>query len=87
MKLLQSVVTPPPADQGPDEDSYVVDLRHIAQLNERIDQYLQKRELLPTEILELAQAKFHLMSCMEIIHDQLRYPFADEFDEQDQEFE
>jgi hypothetical protein len=64
------------------DDFYQVDLRHIRLLNERIDAYLRKKELLPSEIRELAEAKFHIMNCMEIIHDQVRYPLSDQFEQQ-----
>jgi DNA-directed RNA polymerase sigma subunit (sigma70/sigma32) len=62
---------------GSEDVLYAADLRHLAQLNDRIDLYLQKKELLPSEILELAQAKWALMSCMEIIHDQMSYSVRD----------
>ena len=55
------------------------------QLNDRIDGYLQKKELLPAEILDLAQAKFHIMSCMEIIRDHMRYPPTDTWYEEEPE--
>ncbi|MFH1113857.1 MAG: phage terminase small subunit-related protein [Pseudomonadota bacterium] len=85
MKLVQSISDA----EGPTEadDLYHVDLKHLGQLNERIDAYLEKRELLPSEILELAQAKFHIMHCMEIINDQLRYPLNQDFDEEQHDFD
>ena len=86
LKLVQSV-TSPEGSAGLEEDFFKVDLRHIALLNERIDAYLQKKELLPSEILELSEAKYHLMNCMEIISDQMRYPVMDEFQEEDQDFD
>jgi len=73
LKLVQSVTSPDDAAAIVD-DMFKVDLRHIALLNERMDNYLHKKELLASEILELAQAKFHIISCMEIINDQMRYP-------------
>jgi DNA-directed RNA polymerase sigma subunit (sigma70/sigma32) len=86
MKLVQSVGAE--ETTGADElDFYGTDFRHITLLNERIDSYLQKKELLPSEILELSEAKFHLMSCVEILNDQLRYPPTDEFNQVDEEFE
>jgi hypothetical protein len=85
-KLVQSVATPEGA-LDTDYDTYQVDLRHIALLNDRIDAYLQKRELLPQEILELAQAKFHIMSCMEIMNDHMRYPVGEGFDEDERDFD
>ena len=86
MKLVQSVGAQ--AETASEEvDFYAADLRHITLLNERIDSYLQKKELLPSEILELAEAKFHLISCVEILNDQMRYPPADDFNQADEEFE
>ncbi len=64
-----------------EDDSYDADVRHIRLLNERIDVYLRKKELLASEIRELAEAKFHLMNCMEIIHDQTRYPLMHQIDQ------
>ncbi|MGB6068894.1 MAG: phage terminase small subunit-related protein [Desulfomonilaceae bacterium] len=86
MKLVQSV-TSPGDSAGLEEDFFKVDLRHIALLNERIDGYLQKKELLPSEILQLAEAKYHLVNCMEIISDQMRYPAMDQFQDEDEEFD
>ncbi|MBI4966117.1 MAG: hypothetical protein HY913_22750 [Desulfomonile tiedjei] len=86
MKLVQSV-TGPEESETADSDFYKMDLRHISELNERIDAYLRKKEMLPSEILELAQAKFHLMNCMEIINDQMSYPLVDDFDEEDENFD
>lgn len=83
MKLVQEV-TSPHSSELEEEDFYSVDLRHVKSLNERIDAYLQKKELLPSEILELAQAKFHLMSCMEIINDSMRFPLLDEYTQDDE---
>ena len=86
MKLVQSVGAAETQDAA-EVDFYGSDLRHITLLNERIDSYLQKKELLPSEILELSEAKFHLMSCVEILNDQIRYTGPDEFNEIDEEFE
>jgi hypothetical protein len=86
LKLVQSV-TSSEGSTGLEEDFFKVDLRHITLLNERIDGYLQKKELLPSEILELAEAKYHLMNCMEIISDQMRYPSVDEFQQEDENFD
>ncbi|HMK34349.1 MAG TPA: phage terminase small subunit-related protein [Desulfomonilaceae bacterium] len=84
LKLVQSVTTP---ESPSDEDFYAVDLRHISLLNERIDTYLHKQELLPGEILELAEAKYHLMNCMEIVKDQMRFPLSKQFEEEEREFD
>src|SRR5208337_5506698 len=86
LKLLQSVGSSEDNLLG-EEDFYDADLRHIALLNERIDAYLQKKELLPSEILELAEAKYHIMSCKEIIHDHMRYPAMDQYDQREQDFD
>jgi len=87
LKLLQSVSEREETRTTVEEDFYSVDLRHIALLNDRIDLYLQKKELLPSEILELSEAKYHLMNCMSIIQDQTRYPMVDAFDDQEQDFD
>ncbi len=86
LKLVQSV-TVSERPGRPDEDFYRVDLRHLALLNERIESYLQKRELLPSEILELAEAKYHIMNCMEIINEQMRYSMTDELDDAPTDFD
>jgi hypothetical protein len=82
MKLVQSVTTPENVSVRED-DLYAGDLRHISLINEKIDGYLQKRDLLPSEILELAEAKYHLMSCTEIINEQLRYSLSEEDKDRD----
>lgn len=86
MKLVQSV-TSSEESSAFESDFYKADLRHINALNESIDAYLRRKELLPSEILDLAQAKFHLMNCMEIINDQMRYPLVDDFHEEDENFD
>jgi hypothetical protein len=61
---------------GDDEDlndDYRTDRRHIQLLSGKIDLYLRKAELLPSEIRDLADAKFSLMNCMEIIYDHTRF--------------
>jgi hypothetical protein len=85
-KLVQSVTTPIETS-AKEDDLYASDLRHLNLLNDRIDAYLQKKELLPAEILELAEAKYHIISCMEIIHDHMRFPLTDEFGEEDSDFD
>lgn len=84
LKLIQSVTNPLKAEPAPGDDYSDVDMRHIAILNERIEAYLQKKELLPSEILELAQAKFHLMGCMEMLTDRMRYPEYEDYEEDDE---
>jgi len=87
VKLVQSVTSVPEAAGTVEEDFYKVDLRHIGLLNERIDLYLQKKELLPAEIVQLAEAKFHLMNCMEIINEQMRYALEDDFPDEESDFD
>ncbi len=86
LKLLQLVGSSEESLFG-DDDFYETDLRHIALLNERIDAYLQKRELLPSEILELSEAKYHIMNCKEMIHDHMRYPAMDQYGQREQDFD
>ena len=85
LKLVQSL-SRSSEGQEKGEDFYAVDMRHLNLLNERMDSYLRKKELLPSEILELAEAKYHIMSCMEMINEQLRYSISEEFHE-DEEFD
>lgn len=85
LKLVQSISGPNASHDA--DDLYLMDIRHLGMLNERIEAYLEKKELLPSEILELAQAKFHIMHCMEIINDQLRYPLMQPFDEDEHNFD
>ncbi|MDQ7781970.1 MAG: phage terminase small subunit-related protein [Desulfomonilaceae bacterium] len=85
IKLVQSISNREgPADV---DDMYQVDLKHLGLLNERIEAHLEKSELPPSEILELAQAKFHIMHCMEIINDQVRYPIVPDFEEDQHDFD
>jgi hypothetical protein len=86
LKLVQSV-TAGERSGKPEDDFYNLDVRHLALLNERIESYLQKKELLPSEILELAEAKFHIMNCMEIVNEQMRYSMADELDDAPADFD
>ncbi|MEW6533507.1 MAG: hypothetical protein AB1473_21945 [Thermodesulfobacteriota bacterium] len=78
-RKLMAHLTSSQTPEAEEEDFYTVDLRHLKALNDRIDSYLQRKELLPSEILELAEAKYRLMHCMEIINDRLRYPVVDEY--------
>ncbi len=66
LKLLKSVGKSVEKEQRT-ESFHETDLRHLILLNDRIDLYLKKRELLPSEILELAEAKFHIMGCMRML--------------------
>ncbi len=85
LKLVRAVSAPEAFDQS-EEDPYETDLRHIALLNARIDAYLERKELLPTEILVLAEAKLHLMNCNEIVNDQMRFPLLEPFGEEADDF-
>jgi hypothetical protein len=69
LKLAQTQGRPGETGMSQDRGSYATDLIHISLLNERIDTYLTKKELLPSEILELAEAKFHIMSCLKMARD------------------
>ncbi len=82
IKLVQSVGAGGDLDPA-DEDSYTTDLRHLALLNEKLENHLQKDDLLTSEVLELAEAKYHIMSCMEVINDRFRLPLSDEFGDED----
>ncbi len=85
VKLVQSL-SKFSEGEAKSEDFFAVDLRHLSLLNERIDAYLRKKELLPSEILELSEAKYHIMSCMEMINEQMRYVLSEDFPE-DEEFD
>jgi hypothetical protein len=83
-KLLQRLNEPEESEAGED-DPYSVDIRQLRSLNERIEAYLKKQELLPSEILQLAEAKFHIMNCMELIRNEMRYPLIDGFESDEEE--
>jgi IS30 family transposase len=87
LKLVQAVVSH--EEEWPEEtdDSYAVDRRHLKALNDRIDTYLQRKDLVPSEITQLAQAKHYIMSCMELIYDNVRYPVMDDIDHGEEDFE
>lgn len=72
LKLVQTITDPTDSDSG-EEDFFKTDMRHLNLLNERIETYLQKKELLSSEILELSQAKLNIISCIEILNDQFKY--------------
>ncbi len=67
MKLVQKVSEPTQHD--PVTSSLEGEFRHIALLNERLETYLQRRDLVSAEIRDLADAKFNLISCFEILYD------------------
>ncbi|MFH0960380.1 MAG: phage terminase small subunit-related protein [Pseudomonadota bacterium] len=72
VKLIQTISDINDSDTG-EEDSFNTDMRHLTLLNDCIETRLQKKELLSSEILELSQAKLNIISCMEILNDQLKY--------------
>ncbi len=80
LKLMQTLSEPEPAIQR-FVDNVETDLRHIRLLNERIDSYLSKKELLTSEILELSEAKLNLINCMEIISENAGFSTGSEFDD------
>jgi uncharacterized protein YjcR len=84
LKLLKTL-SEEEHDREPESGMYETDIRHISLLNERIDAYLQRKDLLPSEILELSEAKFHLINCMDMIES--RYPQSETFDRIEQDFD
>ena len=80
LKLMQSLSQPEPRISR-DQDVYKTDLDHIRLLNERIDSYLARRDLLSSEILELSEAKLNLINCLEIIGEHSRFSADREFDD------
>ncbi|MEW6349895.1 MAG: phage terminase small subunit-related protein [Thermodesulfobacteriota bacterium] len=85
VKLVQAVSEPGPAPE-PETGVYEKELRHLALLNEKIDAYLERKDLLPSEIRDLAEAKYKIINCLEIIQDRITYEHMDEFPD-DEEFE
>jgi len=73
VKLIQTISDINDSNTTEEEDSFNTDMRHLNLLNERIEARLQKKELLSSEILELSQAKLNIISCIEILNDQLKY--------------
>lgn len=73
VKLIQTISDINDSDTTEEEDSFNTDMRHLNLLNERIEARLQKKELASSEILELSQAKLNIISCIEILNDQLKY--------------
>ncbi len=80
IKLMQSLSQPEPRISH-DQNVYRTDLDHIRLLNERIDSYLARRDLLSSEILELSQAKLNLINCLEIIGEHTGFSVDREFDD------
>ena len=73
VKLIQTISDINDSDTTEEEDSFNTDMRHLNLLNERIEARLQKKNWLSSEILELSQAKLNIISCIEILNDQLKY--------------
>ncbi len=83
VKLVQAVSEPGPTPE-PETGMYEKELRHLALLNEKIDAYLERKDLLPSEIRDLAEAKYKIINSLEIIQDRLNYEHMESFpDEQD----
>ncbi len=78
VKLVQAVSEPGPIPE-PETGLYDKELRHLALLNEKIDAYLERKDLLPAEIRDLAEANYKIISSMEIIHDRVAYEHMDSF--------
>lgn len=68
------------------ENFHETDMRHLAALNARIDTYLKKKELLSSEILELAEAKFHIMGCMRMLEADMNEEWSQRGDEDENGF-
>jgi len=71
LKLIQTISDENVVEAG-EEDFFKVDLRHLNLLNERIEVHLQKKDLLSSEILDLSQAKLNIISCVEILNEQIK---------------
>ncbi|MCL5123225.1 MAG: phage terminase small subunit-related protein [Deltaproteobacteria bacterium] len=72
LKLIQNI-TDKNHSQPEEKDFLEIDMRHLNMLNDRIEAHLERKELLPSEILELSQAKLNIISCIEILNEQFRY--------------
>ncbi len=72
LKLVQQVGEPVSSPE-PDADIYEKEFRQLAMLNEKIDAYLERRDLLPSEIRDLAEAKYNMINCFEVLHDRMHY--------------
>jgi IS30 family transposase len=84
-KLVQVVTEPNSQDE--EDEYYASDLRHLTSLNEKIEKFLERKELQPSEILELAEAKYHIMTCMEIIYDRMNLPLNTDYGNHESEFD
>lgn len=85
LKLVRALNQPEEPDI--EDELYSRDSRQITLLNERIEKYLERQELAPSEIRDLAEAKFHLMQCSEIINDQMRYSLLDHYHGEEQDLD
>jgi len=85
IKLVQQVTEPAP---HPDKevDVYEKEFKQMALLNEKIDAYLERKDLLPSEIRDIAEAKFNMINCLEMIQDRMQFEHMDSFSD-DEDFE
>ena len=87
LKLIQTISDENVVEAG-EEDFFKVDLRHLNLLNERIEIHLQKKDLLSSEILDLSQAKLNIISCVEILNEQIKsFNFREARLRDDQDFD
>jgi len=86
LKLLRAVGKFAEKEE-PTENFHQTDMRHLTLLNARIDSYLKKKELLPSEILELAEAKFHIMGCMRMLEADMNEEWLQGGDENESGFD
>jgi hypothetical protein len=73
IKLIQDISDINDSETSEEDDFFNADMKHLNLLNDHIESHLQKKELLSSEILELSQAKLNIISCIEILNDQLKY--------------
>ena len=78
VKLVQQVSEPVPSPEQ-DADIYEKEFRQLALLNEKIDAYLERKDLLPSEIRDLAEAKYNMINSFEILHDRMHYEHMESF--------
>ncbi len=68
IKLVKEV-SEPTRQHDPVTGTLYGEFRHLALLNEKIETYLQRRDLVSAEIRDLADAKFYILNCLEILYD------------------
>ncbi|MGC8657907.1 MAG: hypothetical protein ACP5U1_02430, partial [Desulfomonilaceae bacterium] len=72
LKLIQNI-SEKNQPHNEERDFLEIDMRQLNMLNSLIETHLQRKDLLPSEILELSQAKLNIMNCVEILNEQFRY--------------